>query len=363
MKKTLINLLLALGAPALLFSQNCDQLWTKLKQIYPAEVELELLDAYIKQDCKDHLGEAFDRRGKVMYQLRDTIAANRDFKKAVAANPEFAEGWYRLAQTTFSINEADTSALTYVNRAIALNAQDACYAFMLRGDIALGSNDYKSALLDYESSIYLLNKSARPDLHALILSYTAAGGSLLDLSGEIFDPGKKRTMQERAVYYLRAAISADSTFEKAWFLLGIGQYYLKNYQQSVNAYERCAALNPKYPSVMEYTAISYRDLGKYTGEIKGDIPTAIKYLEKSYQINPNDFDTNRLLGVANGVSNKKKNAIKWFKQAALLKPNDPGIWWDLGTAYSINGDEKKSQECRDKALQIDPNYEKARSGH
>jgi Flp pilus assembly protein TadD len=101
-------------------------------------------------------------------------------------------------------------------------------------------------------------------------------------------------------------------------------------------------------------AIALREAGKYYGEQKGDLATAMKHLNESWQIAPDDPETARLLGVANGVQGKNAEALEWFKKAVGLAPDNASYLFDLGTAYFIAGDKLRGEEYRQRAIAINP---------
>jgi Flp pilus assembly protein TadD len=101
-------------------------------------------------------------------------------------------------------------------------------------------------------------------------------------------------------------------------------------------------------------ATALREAGKNAGEKRGDLPTALKYLQEAWQYKNTDVETARLLGVAFGVSQNHVEAIKWFSKAVDLEPANASNVFDLGTAYRMSGDMAKAQELYTKAQQLDP---------
>ncbi|HNG89455.1 MAG TPA: tetratricopeptide repeat protein, partial [Saprospiraceae bacterium] len=95
--------------------------------------------------------------------------------------------------------------------------------------------------------------------------------------------------------------------------------------------------------------------GKYYGEKKGDVATAMRYLNESWSLNPSDWETARLLGVANGVQGRHPEAIQFFSKAVEIEPKNASLLFDLGTAYLASGNVAKGQQLQAEALQINPN--------
>ena len=80
------------------------------------------------------------------------------------------------------------------------------------------------------------------------------------------------------------------------------------------------------------------------GQKKNDFKTAERWLVRSYQMNPNDYETCRLLGITFGLQNNNEKAVEYFLKAVELKPNIAANYSSLGTAYVNMGLQEKKQE-------------------
>ena len=62
--------------------------------------------------------------------------------------------------------------------------------------------------------------------------------------------------------------------------------------------------------------------------------------------------------IQNGVRNLQdgdfKNALSFFEQALLLKPDDPDLWNQKGVALRSLGRYDEASECYNRSLQLDP---------
>ena len=62
--------------------------------------------------------------------------------------------------------------------------------------------------------------------------------------------------------------------------------------------------------------------------------------------------------IRNGVENLEdgnfEDALSYFEQALLLKPDDPDLWNQKGVALRSLGRYDEASECYNKSLQLDP---------
>ena len=62
--------------------------------------------------------------------------------------------------------------------------------------------------------------------------------------------------------------------------------------------------------------------------------------------------------IQNGVKNLQdgnfEDALSFFEQALLLKPNDPDLWNQKGVVMRSLGRYDEASECYNRSLQLDP---------
>ena len=62
--------------------------------------------------------------------------------------------------------------------------------------------------------------------------------------------------------------------------------------------------------------------------------------------------------IQNGVTNLNdgnfEDALSFFEQALLLKPDDPDLWNQKGVALRSLGRYDEASECYNRSLQLDP---------
>ena len=62
--------------------------------------------------------------------------------------------------------------------------------------------------------------------------------------------------------------------------------------------------------------------------------------------------------IQNGIKNLQdgnfEDALSFFEQALLLKPNDPDLWNQKGVVMRSLGRYDEASECYNRSLQLDP---------
>ncbi len=162
-------------------------------------------------------------------------------------------------------------------------------------------------------------------------------------------------MLKTAIGHLNRATEIHPTYKNAWLLLGNAHYYLRQYEQAIEYYHQALAIDPNYAEAIGNLSIAYRDGGRYFGEQLNDLGRALQYLNEAQKLRPGDYETQRLLGVAYGVSGNHGMAITHFRAAAELNPKEAEAWMNLSMAHRQAGQEADAERYRRKALELDPN--------
>jgi len=182
----------------------------------------------------------------------------------------------------------------------------------------------------------------------------AAGGALSTKASSMqYGPEKTKHLND-AIGYLNRAIEIHPTYRNAYLLLANSHYYLKDYQKSINYYDQALAYDPNFKDALVNLPIVLRDGGKHMGQTVGDLETAIKWLLRSHQLNNQDYETCRVLGVAYGIKGNHQKAVEYFGKSIALKPDLAINYTSMATAYKGMGNEAKAREYYEKALELDP---------
>ncbi len=177
------------------------------------------------------------------------------------------------------------------------------------------------------------------------------------------NPDKKRALGEEAIQRINTALSFYPDFKAAIINRAATYFELEKFPESIADYRKALALAPDDPQRKTMLALSLREGGKYYGQHKNDLTNAFKCLNESWQLNAQDPETARLLGVGNFVQGKLPEATQWFVKAEEIAPKDAGSLWELSLAYANMGNQSKAAELQQRAMAIDPNIaQKAASG-
>jgi len=183
----------------------------------------------------------------------------------------------------------------------------------------------------------------------------AAGGIKIDKASKTSDATLKNQLLTEAVGHLNQAVQIHPNYKNAYLLRGNANNNLKNYDAAISDYSQALRLDPGYTEANNNMVITYAQAGRYFGEEKGDINKAKSYLLKAYQLDPKNYEVNRLLGISFGVEGNHPQAIRYFTEASQIEPNNATAWVNLSKAYFYINDTAKQNEYRQKALAIDPN--------
>lgn len=182
----------------------------------------------------------------------------------------------------------------------------------------------------------------------------ACGGVTFEKAQKTTDKAEQTRLFQEAFRYANQALQIYPNYKDALITRAGCYYYQKNYDAAIDDYRTAVILAQDDPKTRSYLAIAMREGGKYFGEAKGDLPKAMRLLTESWQINPEDAETARLLGVANGVQQKHAEALTWFKKAVELDPDNASYIFDLGTAYYLTGNPTEGERLRKQAVELNP---------
>jgi tetratricopeptide (TPR) repeat protein len=182
------------------------------------------------------------------------------------------------------------------------------------------------------------------------------------MSSAMPDGKEKVDLINKGVQYLEKAISIHPLLKNSFLNLGNAQVYLNKPELAIDFYTKALAIDPVYKDARNNMAIAYRTIGRQAGEKERNLEKSIDNLNKSYAINPNDYETLRLLGVAHGIKGEPTVAIDFFTKALAVNKESADAYYDLGIAYQAAGNNEQGNTYINKAIQLNPNIIKQRQG-
>lgn len=206
----------------------------------------------------------------------------------------------------------------------------------------------------WKNNLTLFRTDAKTSVNSAKV-HNALGGQLISDAEKIQGDSLGRiALLEEAETHLLKAVEVHPGYKDGFFLLGTCYLYLKKYPESVKYLNAAYSLNNADANTKTNLGIAYRLLGQEEGEKRGNIDQALQYLQQSLALNPNDYATLRLLGVANDFNRNPQAALGYFEKARDLMPKSADAWFELHMAYQKVGDLTKAQQALTKAQQIDP---------
>jgi len=268
-----------------------------------------------------------------MFLLGTILEADGDIKTALQlynqvleldpkASPEV---YYRIANIYIVLGKSE-SAEKILKKVIQKFPDElGAYLWLLR--LLLQEGKLEEADSYYES---LLKKAIElsPD----------KGKELCKYLGEYY---LKKGEHQKAMKYLKEAISSETEDPRPYFLLGALYYQKGDIQTGISYMKKAIQKNPDYDLALNFLGYAYIELGK-------DLDKAEKLLKRAIEINPNEpayLDSLGWLYVKKGDLNK---AEQYLKQAAIKE--DPEIYYHLGILYMKKGQNDKAKSYLGLAL-------------
>jgi tetratricopeptide (TPR) repeat protein len=183
----------------------------------------------------------------------------------------------------------------------------------------------------------------------------AAGGALTTAAFDVKDETKKQSMLKEAIGYLIHALEIHPTYKNAYLIKGNAHYYLREFDAAIQSYDAALRIDPDFNDAATNMAVTLRDAGRRAGEVENNLEKAEQYLTRSLSLNPNDAETLRLLGVANGIKGNHTAAVSYFEKVVQLLPDHAPSYLNLSNAYRNTGDNANAEKYLAKARELDPN--------
>ena len=145
------------------------------------------------------------------------------------------------------------------------------------------------------------------------------------------------------------AIDLDHSDPELWENLGYCHYYLFEYREARQCYQKALNLNSgRIPA--------HRGLGA-TLLAQAKYSSALRHLLLAYQGKENDAGIVTDLGIAYMYLGQLNEAAKWFDKSLELNASDARVYNLIGHLHLEKGEKEKSKEIFDRAISIEPGNE------
>jgi tetratricopeptide (TPR) repeat protein len=230
---------------------------------------------------------------------------------ATTADEFLITGFNRLVEPGEDFQAGRREAVTYFNRAIAINPRYAI-AYFLRAYTKSNLNEFQGALADYNQAIALNSNDATAYYNR---------GRLKQI--QLDDPQGALADYDRA-------IALDPNYVSAYNNRGLLKYEKLNDPQGALAdFDRAIALNPK-------SATAYNNRGNLKDNLN-DHQGALADYSKAIALDPNDADAYYNRGLLKHEKlDDPQGALADYSKAIAINPN-------FATAYNNRGNLKKNQ--------------------
>jgi tetratricopeptide (TPR) repeat protein len=346
-------------------------------QIQPdLEQALEHLEqaACLQPDCSAH----YLALGKLLMQAGEDLNAVRALQQAVQIEPKQYETWLALAQVWFRLGDLEQAASS-AERAIE-TASDANDVLVLRGEIALQSNNPRGALSraqavlrqqpEHGGALYLVARSLaaldRPDEALVALDKVLSLHPALSLesgAGGLSDNGMK-LYQERIEWVRRAkgeqaALSAlqelvERQPERLEFQALLAEKLLDANQVDTGLQVAQAVVRA---AVNVLPATQLADLHYRIAQHmrrSGQLDQAIAHLSEAVKLKSDFLDGWLELGRIYQEQRAHNQALKTYLKAVELAPNDYRPYYLAGVALKEAKDYLQSEEMLRQAARLAP---------
>lgn len=185
-------------------------------------------------------------QGAKLYQQGQYTAALQEFQKAIASDPQNADGYYNLAATTHRLGlQRQDSAL--------ISQAESLYNQCLDHD--------PNHVECHRGLAVLLVDTGRPDrAFALMKNWATQNPTFAEARIELARLYEEANEPQTALKYLEDAVRADANNSRAWLALGRLRENSGELTQALQNYQRSYAANPMQPMVSERIAAVSRQI-------------------------------------------------------------------------------------------------------
>lgn len=306
----------------------------------------------------------------VLYYLGRIDLDDRNFSDAIqkltkaAANPPFPDTTYYLGVACFRQGDLP-AADKWLQEAVRANSHDARMTYQL-GLVYRKQGREEEAQKLIEQS----NEQRQHDAHESQLKLDCAlkldkgpREAAHDICEQLYDPNNASELTELGTIYgqhgdpeaalrpLQRAAELSPQSPQMQYNLGLAYYQLKQYEEARAALAPAVA---RWPDVFQLVAL----YGKVLAKLGDDLP-AYQTLQHAHEIHPEDAETSDLLflsvlklGYKKGAEGEYPESMRYFQEAANLRPEEPEPHVGMAAVYTQTGRTAQALEEQREADQL-----------
>jgi tetratricopeptide (TPR) repeat protein len=221
-------------------------------------------------------------------------------------------------------------------------------------DAFIGLGRCQFLLKNYDASVAAYTEALKPGEDPDVRNALAT--TLLDQANAERDPEKQKILCDQSLAQVKKTLELSPGNANAIPIRAGCYFLLKDFDAAIADYRVIYGRDNKNVQFRNLLALALRERGKIQGQQKGDTGGAITYLTESWQVNPTEPETARLIGVGWALQGKYDASLTWFQRAVDLSPEAADLLSDLSSAYYLAGDAAKGGEYRQKAIDKNPAY-------
>jgi Flp pilus assembly protein TadD len=149
------------------------------------------------------------------------------------------------------------------------------------------------------------------------------------------------------------SILRDADSAEARFLLGTAAFMRQDYPHALQELAKAVQLNPALPSLQSYYGQALL--------LTGDADAADAAFRKELAANPNDFESNLMLGQILAQRRHPVDALPYLKRAAQVRPGAAEPRHELGAAYLATGQPERARRELETLVEETPDSASAHS--
>ncbi len=157
---------------------------------------------------------------------------------------------------------------------------------------------------------------------------------------------------EQAVGIYKKILDIEPLNEAAWQNIFFAMDYSTGINFRLNTYQNLLKYNV-------YEDEIYLRIGKLLGHDVGDVQEAENNLKKGLEYNPNSYDLLSALGTTYGLQEKYYEAIEVLEKAIQIKATEAKVFIELGLSYYETNQKEKAKITFDKAVELEPRYNRS----